>query len=134
MNEHNINLSVWFYLLPIFIVLKFFKSYIQLIKIQLKHGSFHNETFKSFESIFLCLCWKFSIFKIWIWADVLFGSLYHAWTYEVIPGLHCICLTSFIFFIQYYILELLQHNHYNALDLQKFLHVVAIPYIEHLVK
>jgi hypothetical protein len=53
-----------------------------------------------------------------------FGRMYFLvhFTYEVIPGLHCICLTSFIFFIKYNILELLQHNHYNALDFKKFMH------------
>jgi hypothetical protein len=65
---------------------------------------------------------KIAIFKIWISTDVLFGSLYHAWTYEVIPCVHCIFLTSFVLFIKYNILELLQLNHSNVLDLQKFMH------------
>ncbi len=122
MNEHNINLLVSLYLLPTCIVLKFFKYIIQLIKIHWMHGSFDNETFKSFEFIFLCLCWKFSIFKIWIWVDVLFAPLYHAWTYGVIPCIHCICLTSFILFIKYNILELLQWIQSSVLDLQEFMH------------
>jgi hypothetical protein len=45
-----------FYLLPTFIVLKFSKFCMQLIKTQWKHGSFHNKTFKKFELTFLCLC------------------------------------------------------------------------------
>jgi hypothetical protein len=36
---------------------------------------------KKFEPTFLCLCWKNTIFKIWIWVDILFGPLYHAWTF-----------------------------------------------------
>jgi len=35
--------------------------------------------FLKIELILLCLCWNTAVFKIWIWADVLFGSFYHAW-------------------------------------------------------
>jgi hypothetical protein len=37
---------------------------------------------KIFEPTFSCLCWKILIFKIWIWGDVIFGPLYHAWTHQ----------------------------------------------------
>ncbi len=36
--------------------------------------------FKEIKPTFLCLCWKITIFKIWIWVDILFGPLYNAWT------------------------------------------------------
>jgi hypothetical protein len=38
---------------------------------------------KSFESTFLCLCREIIIFKIRIWADIFFASLYHAWTPQI---------------------------------------------------
>ncbi len=48
---------------------------------------------KKFEPTFLCLCWKNIIFKIWIWVDILFGPLYHAW-----PFLFCILLLGLSFY------------------------------------
>jgi hypothetical protein len=54
----NINLLFWFYLLPTFIKLKFFKKIIQLIKTWWKHGGFHNETLKEIWTYFLMFMLK----------------------------------------------------------------------------
>jgi len=78
----NINLLIPVLIVTYFYYPKVFKICIQLIKTQWKHGGFHNDIKNKFEPISLCLCWKIAIFKIWIWANILFGPFYHAWTWQ----------------------------------------------------
>jgi hypothetical protein len=65
-----------FYLLPTFIVIGFFKFYIQLIKTQWKHVSFHNDFFKKkIEPTFLCSYLNFGFG--WMYFLVCFTILDH---------------------------------------------------------
>jgi hypothetical protein len=76
----NINLLVSFLLVTYFYCTKVFKFCIQLIKTWWKHGGFQNEILKRNWTYFVMFMLKNYHILIWIWIDVLFGPLYHAWT------------------------------------------------------